>query len=263
MEDMSTVITDPVIQTVTEDAADVIPGAIAEPIMEEATEIIADDETEVITENAKDATVTEIQRDEEMKPLLRVRSFAKPPTTWEVDNRQKIVNTTQEKAPKVAIQVKEVVDLTNETVSKPSTVTTKKTSPITTKCTIQLGNKFVPVVKSPRLLIPSNRNIINVQNITNNYLKVNTATGQITPVRDICVQLPSAQVTTTRQNQPSNISRQTPIIMRNGVPFRGNETILRIFQQGKPPIILAKKSVIQAQSVPKQTNVQSSKTKPK
>lgn len=252
-EDMSKAITNPVIETVTEDAATVIPGAVAEPITKDVEVMITGDETKVITENVTDVTVTENQWEEEKKPLLRVRSFAKPPTTWEVDSRQKIVKIAQENASKITNQLKEVVDLTNEAINKPAPVT--KTSPVT-KCTIQLGNKVVPVVKNQRLLIPSNRNIISVQNITNNYLKVNTQTGQIiAPVRDICVRLPSAQTATTRQNQSQN-----PITVRHEVPFRGNETILRIIQQGKP-IIVSKKSAVQ--SVSKQINMHLPKTKPK
>lgn len=257
-EDMSKVIGDPVIETATEDAADVIPRAVVEPITEDVTEdvteVITGDETEVITEDAtEDVTAIENQREEEKKPLLRVRSFAKPPTTWEVDSRQKIVKTAQENASKVTNQLKEVVDLTNEVT------VTNKTSPVT-KCTIQLGDKVVPVVKSQRLIIPTNKNIISVQNITNNYLKVNTRTGQIiAPVRDVSsstiIRLPSAQTTVTRQNQPQN-----PVTARNEVPFRGNETILRIIQQGKPIIVSNKSGV---QSVPKQINVHLPKTKPK
>lgn len=266
---MSKVITNPVIEMVTEDAADMTPGIVAEPITEEVTEMMITSETE----DATDELVTKNQQEEEKKPLLRVRSFAKPPMTWEVDSRQK-VKIAQENASKVP-QLKEIVDLTTETINKPSLVTkeainkpslvtnemlnkpslvTNKVTPIT-KCTIQLGNKVLPLVKSQRLLVSSNRNVINVQNITNNYLKVNTQTGQIiAPVRDICVRLPSTQATTARQNQPQN-----SITVRNEVPFRGNETILRIIQQGKPIVI--KKSAVQ--SVPKQTNVYLPKTKPK
>lgn len=258
-EDMSKVIPGPVmsvIKTVTEDVADVMPDAVAEipePITEDVTEVtIAGDGTEVITDDATDVIVSENQREEEKKPLLRVRSFAKPPTTWEVDSRQKIVKIAQENASKAPNQLKDVVDLTNDAINKPLPVI-NKTLPLT-KCTIQLGNKILPLVKSQRLLIPSNRNIISVKNITNNYLKVNTQSGQ-TPKRDICVQLPSAQTDTTRQNQPQN-----PIIMRNEVPFRGNETILRIIQQGKP-IIVSKNSTVQ--SVSNQINVHFSKIKPK
>ncbi|EFN74124.1 Death domain-associated protein 6 [Camponotus floridanus] len=256
-EDMSKVIPGPVlpvIETVTEDVADVMPGAVAEipePIMEDITEVTIAGETEVITDDATDVIVTENQREEEKKPLLRVRSFAKPPTTWEVDSRQKIVKIAEENASKAPNQLKDVVDLTNDAINKPLPII--KTLPLT-KCTIQLGNKILPLVKSQRLLIPSNRNIISVKNITNNYLKVNTKSEQ-TPKRDICVQLPSAQTDTTRQNQP-----QKPIITRNEVPFRGNETILRIIQQGKP-IIVSKNSTVQ--SVSNQINVHFSKIKPK
>ncbi|XP_070155908.1 death domain-associated protein 6 isoform X2 [Polyergus mexicanus] len=231
-EDLPEVITEAMSKAITnsviEDAADMIPTVVAEPIMEDVTEVmITGDETEVITENATDVTVSKNQQEEEKKPLLRVRSFAKPPTTWEVDSRQKIIKIAQENASKVTNQLKEVVDLTNEAINKSAPVTNK--TPPVTKCTIQLGNKVVPVVKSQRLLIPTNRNIISVQNITNNYLKVNTQTGQIiAPVRDICVRLPSAQTATIRQNQPQN-----PITVRNEVPFRGNETILRIIQQAR------------------------------
>ncbi|KAL6264467.1 hypothetical protein P5V15_004575 [Pogonomyrmex californicus] len=210
----------------------------------------------VITKNMMDEVI-DMPNDEQpegKKPLLRLRSFAKPPMTWE-DTQHKTEKTIQENAPKVTDQIKEVVDLTNES----NQINTTKLIPIN-KCVLQVGDKLVPLVKSPTKLVPSNSNIITVQNITNNYLKVNTRTGQIiAPVRDIragstIIRLPIQ--TATRQNQLQNVNAVT---VTNDVTFKGNkETVLQIIQ---PKIIVSKKAT--AQFISKPTEVSSSKTKSK
>lgn len=252
--DTAELITGDATNLVSEDTAELITGDIIETLMEDATEIITD-QTEVITENVMDEAIENILNDEqsekEKRPVLRLRSFAKPPTTWE-DNQHKTDKTAQENAPKVANQIKEIVDLTNEV--------TAKSPPVVTKCTIQLGNKIVPIVKRQTVLIPANRNIISVQNITNNYLRVNTRTGQIiAPVRDLpirgstIIRLPVIP-TTSRQNQPQNANIVT---MKNKIPLKEKE-ILRIIPK---KIIVSEKSAVQ--SVSKQTDVSSSMAKSK
>lgn len=232
----------------TGDAAELI----TETITENTAEVITD-ETKIITENVMDGVIENIPNDEqpeeEKKPLLRLRSFAKPPMTWE-DSQHKM-DKTQGNTPKVTNQIKEIDDLTNEG--------TTKAPPVITKCAVQVGDKVVPIVKQT-LVIPANRNIINVQNITNNYLKVNTRTGQIiAPVRDIrgstIIRLPSIQ-STSRQSQLQSVNA---IAVRKEVPLKANETILRIIP--KKSIIIAKKSAVQ--SISKQTDVSSSTTKSK
>ncbi|KAL2727319.1 protein PFC0760c-like isoform X2 [Vespula squamosa] len=92
------------------------------------------------------------------KPLLRVRSFAKHPTTWE-DNKQKFQNAGNG-------ATKEVIDLTNDvSITKVEVPNFKIQAAI-----LPSKNKYKTVV------IPANlasKSIINVKNITNNYLKVN------------------------------------------------------------------------------------------
>ncbi|KAG5307172.1 DAXX protein, partial [Acromyrmex insinuator] len=184
------------------------------------------------------------QLEDEKKPLLRVRSFAKPPRTWQ-DNQYKIDKTAPKNAPKVANQIKEIVDLTNEGTVKP----------IATKCAVQLGNKVVPIVKRHTVFLPSNSNIISVKNITNNYLKVNTRTGQIiAPVHDIrtrgtIIRLP---VQTTSQSQLQNTN------VTNEVSLKG-KTVLKIVPTKS--IILPKPSAVQ--SVSKQADMSSSTTQSK
>jgi len=268
-KDVSKVITDPATKKVTkdvaetrvttklrtEDAAELITGDIIETVEENATELIIN-ETEIITENVMDRAIENIpndeQTEEEKKPLLRLRSFAKPPTTWE--DQHKTDKTARENVSGVTNQDKEIVDLTNEG--------TVKEQPVVSKCAVQLGNKVIPIVKRT-LLIPANRNIISVQNITNNYLKVNTRTGQIiAPVRDICgptiIRLPAIQ-TTSQQSQSQNVNVKNvnvKNVVKNEVPLKGKE-ILRIIP--KNSIIISKKLAVQ--SVSKQTDVSSS-TKP-
>ncbi|XP_011054618.1 PREDICTED: MATH and LRR domain-containing protein PFE0570w-like isoform X2 [Acromyrmex echinatior] len=184
------------------------------------------------------------QLEDEKKPLLRVRSFAKPPRTWQ-DNQHKTDKTAPKNAPKVANQIKEIVDLTNEGTVKP----------IATKCAVQLGNKVVPIVKRHTVFLPSNSNIISVKNITNNYLKVNTRTGQIiAPVHDIrtrgtIIRLP---VQTTSQSQLQNTN------VTNEVSLKG-KTVLKIVPTKS--IILPKPSAVQ--SVSKQADMSSSTTQSK
>ncbi|XP_011695492.1 PREDICTED: MATH and LRR domain-containing protein PFE0570w [Wasmannia auropunctata] len=228
------------------DTAELITGDLTETIMEE----VITDEMEIITETeVMDGTLENMPNDEqpeeEQKTLLRLRSFAKAPTTWE-DSQHKTDKIAQGNAPKVTNQIKEVVDLTSETTAtKP---------PVITKCSVQLGNKIIPITKARQtVLIPANRNIISVQNITNNYLKVNARTGKIiAPVRDIdgstIIRLPSVQ-STSRQSQPQSAKV---------FAFKGNE-ILRIIPNKS--IIIPKNSSVQ--SVSKQTDVSSSTTKSK
>lgn len=203
---------------------------------------------EVVTENVMDEVTENIPNneppEEEKKPLLRVRSFAKPPRTWQ-DNQHKTDKTAQKNAPKVVNQIKEIVDLTNEGTAKP-----------VTKCAVQLGNKVVPLVKRHTVtFIPSSSNIISVKNITNNYLKVNTRTGQIiAPVHDIrtgatIIRLP---VQTTGQSQLQNTN------LTNEVSLKGKR-VLKIVPTKS--IILPKPSVVP--SVSKQTDVSSSITQSK
>jgi len=266
-KDVSKVITDPATKKVTKDVADtetrvttklrtenaaeLITGDIIETVEENAAELIIN-ETEIITENVMDRVIENIPNDEqaegEKKPLLRLRSFAKPPTTWE--DQHKTDKTARENASEVTNEDKEIVDLTNEG--------TAKEEPVVSKCAVQLGNKVIPIVKRT-LLIPTNRNIISVQNITNNYLKVNTRTGQIiAPVRDICgptiIRLPTIQ-TTSQQSQSQNVNVKN---VKNEVPLKGKE-ILRIIP--KNSIIISKKLAVQ--SVSKQTDVSSSTKTPK
>jgi len=184
------------------------------------------------------------QPENEKKPLLRVRSFAKSPRTWQ-DNQHKTDKTALKNAPKVANQIKEIVDLTNEGTVKP----------IATKCAVQLGNKVVPIVKRHAVFLPSSSNIISVKNITNNYLKVNTRTGQIiAPVHDIrtrgtIIRLP---VQTTSQSQLQNTN------VTNEISLKG-KTVLKIVPTKS--IILPKPSAVQ--SVSKQADISSSTTQSK
>lgn len=85
------------------------------------------------------------------KPLLRVRSFAKPPITWK------------------DVHEKDVIDLTNESPKRRST-DNQSTS-------FQIGSKVLPTelmkTKYKTLVKPTGRTVINVKHITNNYVRLN------------------------------------------------------------------------------------------
>lgn len=248
--EVTELITGEVTELITKDIAELRTGDAAELTTENVTETITDKIEDMVDETIENIPNDE-QPEEEKKPVLRLRSFAKPPMTWE-DSQHKMDKVTQNKVTvsKVTNQVKEIVDLTNEGMAKPA--------PVITKCAVQVGNKIVPIVKH-QLFIPTNRNIISVKNITNNYLKVNTRTGQIiAPVRDICrgstiIRLPIQS--TNQQSQPQNVN------VINQIPMKRNETVLRRVLIPKKPSFIIKKSVVQP--ISKQTDVSSSTTNSK
>lgn len=209
--------------------------------MDDGVEIMKNT-TDVVNKNVPSA---ENQFEKEKRPLLRVRSFAKPPTTWKDNQHNKVV---QENVPKIMNKREEVIDLTDEQVPKSSTKEVKmKKPPILTKCAIKVGDKLIPVINNKTLIIPSKNlitvhNITNVQNITKNYLKVNK--GQlISSVSNVpgskIIRLPSGQV--NRQNQQQNTNM---VIARQEVPLKGNETIIKVVPSGKA-VIVPKKNTVQ------------------
>ncbi|XP_054016696.1 daxx-like protein isoform X2 [Hylaeus anthracinus] len=119
-----------------------------------------EDEANIIREEES----TDNVRLEEEKPLLRVRSFAKPPTTW-ADVHEKADKSTIGHG---TVINNGIVDLTGETLNQNSNLA---------KCkTIQIGSKVLPLVKSKfkTLVIPAGKSIIKVKNITNNYVRLNS-----------------------------------------------------------------------------------------
>lgn len=104
------------------------------------------------------------QLEEEKPPLLRVRSFAKPPTTWE-DTQEKADKSNANKSSSGALNNNGVIDLTAETSND---------TEIAQRMTIQIGSKILPIkAKYQTVVIPSGKSIINVKNITNNYVRLN------------------------------------------------------------------------------------------
>lgn len=98
---------------------------------------------------------SDTKTDESKPPLLRVRSFAKPPTTWE-DNKQRSQTTEDAEG-------KEVIDLTAEI---------PKTKAEAAKLALKFGNRMHPFGnKYKKVVFPGQ--FFKVKNITNNYVKVN------------------------------------------------------------------------------------------
>lgn len=95
----------------------------------------------------------------EEKPLLRVRSFAKPPITWK-DGQEKVGESNENEDTLKTLTAKNVIDLTQD-ITQENKVRT-----------IQV----IPIVKGncKTFVIPTGKSIINVKNITNNYVKLNT-----------------------------------------------------------------------------------------
>ncbi|XP_076246133.1 daxx-like protein [Calliopsis andreniformis] len=102
---------------------------------------------------------------EEEKPLLRVRSFAKPPTTWE-DTLEKGDKSDVNKTASQTLNNNGIIDLTTEASNE---------TEVSQRMTIQIGQKIVPLVRRRQntVVIPAGKSVINVKNITNNYVRLN------------------------------------------------------------------------------------------
>ncbi|XP_012167275.1 protein PFC0760c [Bombus terrestris] len=122
-----------------------------------------EDDPNIISENPMDDKSLEDKAEEaeeaEEKPLLRVRSFAKPPITWK-DGQEKVGESNESEDTLKTLTAKNVIDLTQDITQENSVRT------------IQV----IPIVKGncKTFVIPTGKSIINVKNITNNYVKLNT-----------------------------------------------------------------------------------------
>lgn len=227
IEDVSETITDSAAKTA--DGTAVLTNNVAEVITEDVEEAVVADVvarktvTEELTE--VDPSSDNLLDEAKKQPLLRVRSFAKPPTTWD-DSRQ--AKTIQENIPKLTNQNKDVIDLTDES----NVNELAPTASLITKRAIHIGNTVVPLrSKHQTFVLPSGSNYICVQNTTNNYLKVDMRTGEIiAPVRDsetsTITQMPtSTQAATVRQVQLQNASVAAKTAETSA---KRNDTILKI-----------------------------------
>nr|KAF7427722.1 hypothetical protein H0235_007416 [Vespula pensylvanica] len=155
------------------------------------------------------------------KPLLRVRSFAKHPTTWE-DNKQKFQNAGNG-------ATKEVIDLTNDVA-----ITKVEVPNFKIQAAILPSKSKYKTVLIPANL--ANKSIINVKNITNNYLKVNprdissnkssnvkslSVVQQVVDVSSVntIIHLPhSSDQQNTNNNENNNETKQNKTIVHLLVP---------------------------------------------
>ena len=146
---------------------DTSPDTILPTEVDENTEVDKSPVSEVKENEPNNLTEesTDIKPSEEEKPLLRVRSFAKPPTTWE-DVREKIDKSSTAESTSKTLNNTGIIDLTTEVPNENSTLA---------QCTIQIGSNVLPLMKGKykTLVIPAGKSIINVKNITNNYVRLN------------------------------------------------------------------------------------------
>ncbi|XP_076663545.1 daxx-like protein [Andrena cerasifolii] len=143
------------------------PDAILPTEVDENTEVdksLVGEVKENEPNNINDESADNIPLEKE-KPLLRVRSFAKPPTTWE-DVREKIDKSSTGGGTSKTLNSSGIIDLTAEVPNE---------TPTLAQCTIQIGSNVLPLVKGKykTLVIPAGKSIINVKNITNNYVRLN------------------------------------------------------------------------------------------
>lgn len=146
-------------------------------------------------EEAKETEETEEAEEAEEKPLLRVRSFAKPPITWK-DGQEKVGESNENEDTLKTLTAKNVIDLTQDITQENSVRT------------IQV----IPIVKGncKTFVIPTGKSIINVKNITNNYVKLNTKNMDLSNVTKLgsgqIISLPQAIDKNTKFTSINNIS---------------------------------------------------------
>ncbi|XP_043264342.1 daxx-like protein isoform X2 [Colletes gigas] len=188
---------------------------------------VKENEPNAMTEESKDNIPLE------EKPLLRVRSFAKPPTTWE-DVHDKVDNSPVEKS---TLSNNGIIDLTKETFSQ---------SPNLTKCTtIQIGSKILPIVKSQikTLVIPAGKNIIKKGQAASSLHGIVGINKNSTVVR-----LPSNQ----SSNQQMNSNNQGNYLLT-----KQNSSVIRIPQSNQTILLTTK----QNESIVQSSTSNSSKSK--
>ncbi|KOX75480.1 Death domain-associated protein 6 [Melipona quadrifasciata] len=121
-----------------------------------------EDDPNTVSEDLMDEkSLEDKEEDAEEKPLLRVRSFAKPPITWK-DGQEKIDECNKNENTAKISTIKDTVDLTEDITQENS---------VRQRATIQV----IPIVKGncKTFVIPTGKSIINVKNITNTYVSFN------------------------------------------------------------------------------------------
>lgn len=156
-----------------------------------------------MNKNPMDDKLLQNKKEEtEEKPLLRVCSFAKPPDTWK-DIQEKVDEYNENEN---ALTVKDVIDLTQEN------------SAVHQCSTIQIESKVLPVVKGnyKTLVIPAGKNIINVKNITNNYVRL-TNSNIMTALKNNPVISPQQNTKSTTIHLSSNLSTDQVVDINNQI----------------------------------------------
>lgn len=164
---------------------------------------VVENEPNIMNEDPMDDELLKDKKEEtEEKPLLRVRSFAKPPITWK-DVQEKVDEYKEHENTSKTLTNKDVIDLTQENAT------------VRHCATIQIGSKVLPIVKGnyKTFVIPAGNSIINVKNITNNYVRLNTKNMDSSNV----MKLESGQIISTQRVVGKNAKSAT-IHLSSNVP---------------------------------------------
>ncbi|OAD60480.1 Death domain-associated protein 6 [Eufriesea mexicana] len=162
-----------------------------------------EDEPNIMNEDSMDDKLLKDKEEETVeKPLLRVRSFAKPPVTWK-DVQEKVDEYNERENTSKTLTNKDIIDLTQENAT------------LRQCATIQIGSKVLPIVKGnyKTFVIPAGNSIINVKNITNNYVRLNTKPVDSSNV----TKLESGQIISTQRVIGKNAKSAT-IHLSSNVP---------------------------------------------
>ena len=196
------------------------------------------------------------EEDAEEKPLLRVRSFAKPPITWK-DGQEKIDECNKNENTVKISTTKDTVDLTEDITQENS---------VRQRATIQV----IPLVKGSckTFVIPTGKSIINVKNITNTYVSFNPKNTEsnaiklgssqiISPLRVIDKNTKFIAINNISSNLPANQGTNTNNQIQNSeMKQKSTNSVL----QSNQMVVLPMKQKENTSKSPK-TNSSSSESK--
>ncbi|XP_076749778.1 daxx-like protein [Xylocopa sonorina] len=196
----------------------------------------------------------EEKEEEEGKPLLRVRSFAKPPTTWE-DVQEKVVEYNKDESVSKTSIEEVVIDLTEDSPKENFTVH---------QCgSIQIGSKVLPIMKGnyKTVVVPATKSIINVKNITNNYVRLNSKNVDSTkPVRLESGQIVSPQYVIGKSSK-SRTTIHLPTNSPTNQQTKQKSTIVQIPHSNQIVVLPTKQKENTSQRPKTKTNLSTSSSK--
>ncbi|XP_043475441.1 bromodomain-containing protein DDB_G0270170-like [Leptopilina heterotoma] len=218
-----------------------------------------------------DADVIDIDDESNVdkQPLVRLRSFAKPPTSWKDSQGdgstllKKYVTITEKLSPTTTPIIRKFVTSTPKacTILKASSSSSSSASPALVDLTSEKKDESklsTTINKSKTVMLPSNfkgKQIISVKNITNNYnVRVNQVPEKIIPMKVIPKTVNSNQIVGNKQiiyhsNGNGKILNPLGKIVRLKIPQNSDTKVMKVLNLNeatqKVSMVIPMKPIVQ------------------